>query len=328
MGDQGPADFFAMIEEELSSALALYWDTASRVLQGSSIRILDPPEDHSSLEKNFFSALFLYSYHRAGVPKSRRVFYATVNQCLRGMVTGCDNLLDDEYKKTLETDLPEGGVRFRSVLDIMVSDHVLFELLSRQSLAGEFEMRRALRAAHASLVAMARSGAQEASEEGGVSSVLSPDEVLSRVHHFKTGLLFQSPWAVPSVLENRRPAVVDTLMDALYRIGMGCQVMDDMVDLSRDLRLERHNYVSSLLYHQDDGPWERLRSRVSENGNIQPHDLMLEFPQPFRDARKTARGLLEQGLGDLFAADHQKLVNPVIGFLSERIGAERMMIFD
>ena len=86
------------------------------------------------MENNFFSALFLYSYHRAGIARSRRIIYAIVNQCLRGLVTGCDNILDDEYKKTLETDLPEQGVRFRSVVDIMVSDRVLFEIL-----LGEFK---------------------------------------------------------------------------------------------------------------------------------------------------------------------------------------------
>ena len=41
-------------------------------------------------------------------------------------MTGCGNILDDEYKKTLETELPEHGVKFRSVLDILVSDRYAF----------------------------------------------------------------------------------------------------------------------------------------------------------------------------------------------------------
>jgi hypothetical protein len=39
--------------------------------------------------------------------------YVAVNQCLRGMVTGCDNLLDDAIKPTLNTDLPEDLRRAR-----------------------------------------------------------------------------------------------------------------------------------------------------------------------------------------------------------------------
>ena len=127
-------DLFSALEDELSSALSLYWSTAGDILRDSGIELLEPPEDFFSIDKNFFSALFLYSYKRAGIPRPRRILYGAVNQCLRGMVTGCDNILDDEYKRTLATSLPKQGVRFRSIIDIMVSDCVLFEILLKMSL--------------------------------------------------------------------------------------------------------------------------------------------------------------------------------------------------
>ena len=77
-----------------------------------------------------------------------------VNQCLRGMVTGCDNILDDEYKTTLETDLPPQAHRFRSVLDIMVADRVLFTLLVDHCRRHDLPMERALQAGTASLRAL------------------------------------------------------------------------------------------------------------------------------------------------------------------------------
>jgi hypothetical protein len=120
---------FELLEDELSEALSLYWSTAEEILQKSGVKLLPPAADYFRLGENFFSALFLYSYHRAGIPRRRRILYAAVNQCLRGMVTGCDNILDDEYKKTLVTDLPQQAWQFRSVLDIMVSDRVLFKIL-------------------------------------------------------------------------------------------------------------------------------------------------------------------------------------------------------
>jgi len=107
-------DPFAKLEDELFAALSLYWSKADDILNGSGITLLGPGDDFFSLEKNFFSALFLYSYHRANISKQRRIFYSAINQCIRGLVTGCDNILDDEYKKTLETDLPQHGVKFRS----------------------------------------------------------------------------------------------------------------------------------------------------------------------------------------------------------------------
>ena len=189
---------FAAIEEELAEGLQLYWDTAGHILDGSGIQLAGPTAESLSLKRNFFSALFLYSYFRCGIEPRRRILYAAVNQCLRGMVTGCDNLLDDEYKVTLETDLPANATRFRSVLDIMVSERVLFELLLSRSVSSEISFDTAREAVRKSLHALTLSGAQEATEEAGIKGHrLRPDAVLANVHHYKTGLLFQCPWAVP-----------------------------------------------------------------------------------------------------------------------------------
>ena len=81
-------DSFPTLEDELFTALSLYWSKAANILKGSGINLLDPSDDFFSLEKNFFSALFLYSYHRAKIPKQRRIFYSAINQCIRGLVTG------------------------------------------------------------------------------------------------------------------------------------------------------------------------------------------------------------------------------------------------
>jgi len=306
-------DPFAKLEDELFIALSLYWSKADNILKGSGINLLYPGDDFFSLEKNFFSALFLYSYHRANISKQRRIFYSAINQCIRGLVTGCDNILDDEYKKTLETDLPEQGVRFRSVLDILVSDRVLFEILIKGYQDNEYNIEKVLKASIASLHALTPSGAQEASEEGGIHKILQPDQVLQLIHHYKTGLLFQCPWAVPSIIESQ--------------IGMGCQIMDDMVDLSMDMRKRHHNYVISLIcYGSDSDNWRRLKSLIKLNpGPDDNKNLLLEFPYARKVAVKSALTFLLKGLKILFDNNNQFLVEPAISFLSRRIGADLMM---
>ncbi|MBW1959812.1 MAG: hypothetical protein JRI63_15050, partial [Deltaproteobacteria bacterium] len=77
---------FAKLEDELFIALSLYWSKAENILKGSGINLLHPGDNFFSLEKNFFSALFLYSYHRANISKQRRIFYSAINQCIRGLV--------------------------------------------------------------------------------------------------------------------------------------------------------------------------------------------------------------------------------------------------
>ena len=145
----------------MQTGLKLYWDTATQILDTSPIKVLDADLDYSSMEKNFFSSMFLYSYFRASIPKPRRIFYAAVNQCLRGMVTGCDNILDDEYKMTLATDLPLKAGKFRSIIDIMVSDRVLFSILQQQFLLNDLTSDQVLAVSNESIRTLAKSGAQE-----------------------------------------------------------------------------------------------------------------------------------------------------------------------
>jgi len=313
-----------LLLDELSDGLSLYWTTAGDIVRNSGVRVLKPPSDYFCLEKNFFSLLFLYSYHRAAIPRSRRVLYAAVNQCLRGMVTGCDNILDDEYKKTLETNLPEKGHRFRSVLDIMVSDRVLFALLVKQQQQHELTGEKVLSAAAASLQTLVKSGAQEASEEKGIEQFLKPDEILDTVHHFKTGILFQCPWDIPLTIEPIQKSSIAYLLEALYRIGIGCQIMDDMVDLASDLLKKRHNYVASLIHHSpNSAEREKLQSLINKAQTLTDYpQLLQEFPSVRRLAAKTALEYLESGLNDLFAENHRRLVAPSISFMANRIGAD------
>lgn len=310
---------FAQLESELQTGLERFWKTAAVIMRDSPIHLAPQKSSLFSLESNFFSTLFLYSYYRTGLAPDRRVLYVAVNQCLRGMVTGCDNILDDEYKMTLETDLPAQAHRFRSVLDIMVSDRTLFALLTRYCTEHNLPMEKALEASAASLHALARSGAQEASEEGGIEERLAPEDVLLKIHHLKTGILFQSPWVIPTILEAVVPPGASMMRGALYDIGIGCQILDDVVDLFVDLRNRRHNYVASHLAHrQPVAVWQRMESLSAEEnaGDI----LYAEFPAIYRSMTSEGLSRLEDGLRRLFFERHHPLVRPAALFIAERIG--------
>jgi hypothetical protein len=274
------------------------------------------------LRKNFFSLLFLYSYQRAGIPRHRRILYAATLQCLRGMVTGCDNLLDDEYKQTLDTDIPATGYRFRSVMDIMVSDRVLFQLLMDASIRHEIASDRVLAAAIASMKTMTRSGVEEAGEEAGITSILEPEAILQTIHHFKTGILFQCPWDIPLTLETVAENIRAPLLEGLYRIGIGCQIMDDMVDMAGDILTRRHNYLISLIHHgQHSAEKDRLGKMMNPQWITDRSAIIAsDFPEALRQASETSHRLMTDGLEALFSSEHQALVSPAIRFLEEIIG--------
>ncbi len=310
---------------ELRSGLASFWDAAGTVLEPCGVRLKPPGETSFSLQNNFFSMLFLYSYFRAGIEPRRRILYAATLQCLRGMVTGCDNLLDDEYKPTLDTDIPATGYRFRSVVDIMVSDRVLFQVLMAAAEKNEIAIDQVLAAAAASMKTMTRSGVEEAGEEAGISVILEPESVLDTIHHLKTGILFQSPWDIPRVIESVEQERLTPLLDGLYRIGLGCQIMDDMVDVAMDVRTRKHNYLVSLVYHGSN-PVEKKRLddlRRHSGGMDRTANGVDQFPTALEQAHAVSRRYLTDGLGTLFSSEHKVLAKPAIHFLENRIGVPR-----
>lgn len=321
---------FHSLKGELQEALAIYWETAAAVLGKGSIQLLEPHPGYFAMEGNFFSSLFLYSYFRAGIPKSRRIFYTIVNQCLRGMVTGCDNILDNEYKMTLATDLPLDAGKFRSIVDIMVSDRILFFILQREFLLHHLTSEQVMAASYESLRALSKSGVQEASEEQGAGSILNPREILSKIHSIKTGILFQSPWALPDLLENRDIMGSEFVTHgegvkaALFKIGMGCQILDDMVDLYLDLKMNRHNYVASLIQYGEDRKETALFRKILK-GRIDietSEDLISQFPSACKTASRKALEYLKSGTADLFLPEHRFMVDVSIQMIAKRIGAD------
>ncbi|MCF6247652.1 MAG: polyprenyl synthetase family protein [Desulfobacula sp.] len=319
------SDLFYLLQDELKQGLMLYWNSANEILGKTSIKLNEPPKDFFSLENNFFSALFLYSYFRAGISKSKRVLFVAVNQCLRGMVTGCDNILDNEYKKTLDTDLPIKAIKFRSVLDIMVSDRILVAILHRGYRDGEFSFDYILKANAESLHALLQSGVQEASEEEGAGDILKPEDVLSKIHPLKTGILFQAPWALPELIEHQKLKSISKIKEGLFQIGMGCQVLDDMVDLSMDTQMNRHNYVASLIFHGENLV-ERKALEAYSAKNDKDHDdpdFLFNFSDARKASTKKALFLLQKGTKLLFDKEHKFMIDYSIGFVAKRIGAHR-----
>ncbi|WP_022666076.1 hypothetical protein [Desulfospira joergensenii] len=325
--EETAANFFPLLEKELRAALTLFWEIAQSILDKSPVQLNPPSSDYFSLENNFFSALFLYSYIRSGISEPRRILFAAMNQCLRGMVTGCDNLLDDEYKQTLDTDLPGNARKFRSILDIMTSDRILTAIMYRGCQEGEFSQDQILSANRASLHALLKSGAQEASEEKGIDRILGPETLLSEVHSIKTGILFQAPWVLPQLIGGKGSIPPDRIKEGLFFLGMGCQVLDDMVDMAMDIVKKRHNYVISLIVHGKDLEEKKRLEPFLYPVDPKPADsgLLDEFPRGRKKAAEKALHLLEKGSRMLFAPEHEFMVPYSIEFFARRIGADRFL---
>jgi hypothetical protein len=288
--------------------------TADEVLQTPAgtpadyaVSMGDIPPGFYALRRNLFSVLFMSVYFMLDIRQERRHLYGKLNHLFRAWVTSADNLLDDESKVVLPLRMPGESRVMREVVAVMTADRVLSTVLSDAVEGGVITTAESRVLLYASLQVLLPSAAQEATEEAGVSVRPDPEYVLSTIHRYKTGMLFHIPLLGPERIEHGIPRErLNALRDSLMRFGLGCQLLDDVRDVGRDLREKRHNYVLSLLSR--DFPETYADCLQSEDGDR----LYRRLPEVVLPTAKRGLRYMREGLAGL---DH-------IGLGIEKAGAE------
>ncbi len=279
-----------------------FWREAGVLLEGSGIALRPMPRELVGLGRNFFSVMFIAAFMRLGIPAPRLALYARINHCLRSWVTACDNLLDNELKETLLTDLPEQAQVFKSVHTLLVADRIFFRLLleaRKQGVIDEQEMELLL---HTSLAALSESGREEAEEEGGVDYNLLPDEILNRIHRAKTALLFTAPLAAPRALGDIREGnpTLAQIENGLMHFGLACQIVDDLNDLGQDIEARKYNYLAAhVLYGEDTCERTALQEMLEADSLGERRNdpqLYQQFPRAYAKARAELQQQFRQSL--------------------------------
>ena len=249
--------------------------------------------------RNIFSTLFHSAYFMLGLPESRRMLYGRLIHLYRIWVTSADNLLDDEDKLVVPMEMPGKSRVMRQVVSIMAADRVLADLLNEQVSAGWLDEAARSVLLQRSLQALLPSAAQGASEEAGIEQRPYPDHVLNVIHRLKTGMLFNVAFVGPESLETRLDgALLAVIKDAMMQVGLGCQLLDDIRDLARDMMEKRHNYVLAWLAHHDLDALANLMHQAVGVGDR----IYWQVPQAVIPAAERGFGLIKQGLVTLGAA--------------------------
>lgn len=200
--------------------------------------------------KNLFSSLFHSAYFLLDCPEPRRRLYGRLIHLYRIWVTSADNLLDDEDKVVVPITMPGSSRVMRQVVALMAADRVLADILREAREEGVIDAVMADSLQRESLRRLLPSAAEEAGEEGGVQTRPDPERVRTVIHRLKTGLLFNIAFVGPEIAEpNLDHTRLGSLKESLMQFGLGCQMLDDIRDLAKDLRERRHNYVLSWLAH-------------------------------------------------------------------------------
>jgi len=230
---------------ELKIASLLNHTLSSTYIDGPTPHRVNPLK---YAQKNFFSILFLSIYRAIGITPERRLLYGCLNHCLRGIVTGADNLLDDEYKEMLPLAFPAEATRFKSVMHILLFDRFLFKLGKEMKEAAILtDVEQLQDALFAAIVPI---GAEEASEEGGIRKILPPAEILSSVHMYKGGKLLCLAFVAPLLLETASRITLQKAEQGIYSIGLALQIIDDLTDFYEDIAASNHNYLISSIAHK------------------------------------------------------------------------------
>lgn len=251
------------------------------------------PDSFFTWRKNLFSTLFHSAYLLLDCPEPRRRLYGQLIHLYRIWVTSADNLLDDEDKIVAPIVMPGSSRVMRQVVALMAADRVLNDILREAVTTGVIPEATAALLQRESLRRLLPSAAEEAAEEGGVESRPAPEHVLHVIHRLKTGLLFNIAFAGPEIAEpNLSRRRMDGLKEALMQFGLGCQVLDDVRDMGKDLREGRHNYLLSWLTHHQPEALPALTARAAAGADR----LYLQAPRCAAMAAEQGLGMMKAGL--------------------------------
>jgi hypothetical protein len=262
---------------------------------GFEVRLGAVPNEFYEIRKNLFSTLFQSVYHLLKIEKERRLLYGTLNYLFRIWVTSADNLLDNEDKIVVPMEISGSSRVMRQVISIMLADRILKKIIDEAVSKGIIMEHDALALSNKSLQILLPSAAEEASEEGGITSRPDADYVLNTIHRLKTGLLFHIPFLGPDNIEKKvSNDMLALCRNGLMSFGLGCQILDDIRDISKDHLEQRHNYILSKMNSIEPSYLTKLREvEHSIDGSSNIFDM---FPEVVHPAADKAMGLLSEGL--------------------------------
>jgi hypothetical protein len=280
------------------------------------------------LQEYFFLILFRSVFASLGVSGERLKLYGELNFCIKGTITAADNLFDDQAKSLLPLS-DSAGPRFLSILQLMAFERLSRKVLDRGQEAGVLISSDRDRIQRGLLDRMARIGALEGSEEGGVAEVLSPDAMVETVHRVRGGALFALAFVAPAVLERGEIAKKMTRAEAaVARLGTAFQIVDDLTDFEFDLGRRSHNLLVAQIEHAGSRD-ERTELERARADGVTPGMVEVAFKRSARavltrayeEARAALGGLAEVGFW-LETELAEEVVHAIVGLDgTRRMGA-------
>jgi hypothetical protein len=236
-----------------------------KVPEGSDMHA---PEGLSFLQEYFFLILFRSLFESLGVSSRRLAFYTELNFCIKGTITAADNIFDDQAKSLLPL-AERSGPRFLSILQLMSFERLIRRSCDRGVAEGVLADEDTHAILKGLLSRMAEIGELEGSEEGGVTEIPTPEEMVRRVHQVRGGALFALAFVAPGTLEKGGEGeAIRKAEPAIARLGTAFQIVDDLTDFEFDLGRRSHNLLVSQIHHRGTPSEIQELERVWGGGSV------------------------------------------------------------
>jgi hypothetical protein len=312
-----------------AEAVRVVYADLDRVL-GKEFRIAPPhvpsaaevttPAGLHFLQEYFFLILFRSIFAALGVEEERLRVYTELNFCIKGTITAADNIFDDQSKSLLPL-AERAGSRFMSILQLMAFERLSRGVLDRGESAGALTGPERDQIQRGLLDRMATIGTLEGSEEGGVTDIPPPEEMVATVHRVRGGALFALAFVAPGLLEKgdvgSKMAAAEA---AVAQLGTAFQIVDDLTDFEFDVKRRSHNLLVSQIQHGGSGP-ERAALRRFWTGEAVATDAVegvfresarAVLGRAYKEARASFEGL--RHVGFWFEADlAEDVVHAIVG---------------
>jgi len=184
-----------------------------------------------------------------------------------------------------------------SILQLMAFERLARRVLDRGEAAGVLTAADRDLVQRGLLDRMAHIGTLEGSEEGGVSDIPTPEQMVDAVHRVRGGALFALAFVAPSTLERgevgRKLAQAEV---AVAQLGTAFQIVDDLTDFEFDLGRRSHNLLVSQIHHCGSQEERATLDRLLGDGAGPSGDLV---EQHFKES---ARAVLERAYAETRAS--------------------------
>lgn len=224
-------------------------------------------DDLTFLQDNFFLVLFNSSLQNWGMPQEKIDLYSRLNYCLRSEVIAADNIGDGEDKQALPIKRFEGK-SFNSLFQFMNAVHVSSILMQESPLVSRENQERILKEINQLYYEI---GSLEGSEEQGITTILQPEEMIQKVHHFRGGNLFRLQFGAVHVLErgvSELEPKIEATEKGFHLLGTAFQIVDDITDFESDLKRRSNNLVQSIIHHEGTPAEKKKLKEMVESDRI------------------------------------------------------------